>query len=212
MTAREEILSLIRAALPGEPASVAVSYASIPRDYQKQGTLTHSETMDLFIDRLLDYDAQVIQLGDESELAHAIAQAMNDAGEDRLLLSPLLPEHWRPADAELIIDNQLATEAIDRAQAVVTTCEVAIASTGTIILVHAGAQCRRIATLLPDHHICIVKRSQICEIVPEALRKLDSTSDTPITTISGPSATSDIEMTRIRGVHGPRRLTVMLYG
>ena len=212
MTAREEILSRIRAALPGEPAAVTVAYASIPRDYQKQGTLTHSECIDLFIDRLLDYDAQVVQLADDTEIASAIAKALHDASEDRLLLSPDLPEHWRPAGPELIVDVHLHTEALDRAKAVVTTCEIAIASTGTIILVHAGAQGRRITTLLPDHHICIVKRDQVSEIVPEAFRKLDSNSTTPITTISGPSATSDIEMTRIRGVHGPRRLTVILYG
>ena len=213
LTAREEILARIRSALPGEPASVAASYASIPRTYSRQGTLTREACIDLFIDRLIDYDAQVIQLTNEAELPAAIARVLQDASEDRLLTAPDLPQYWCPGSIDLIIDHHdLPTEAVDRAQAVLTTCEVAIASTGTIILVHSGAQGRRIATLMPDHHICLVKRSQVYELVPEALATLDSDSPTPITTISGPSATSDIEMTRIRGVHGPRRLTVILFG
>jgi L-lactate dehydrogenase complex protein LldG len=97
-------------------------------------------------------------------------------------------------------------------QAVVTTCEAAIASTGTILLVHGGAQGRRAITLLPDHHICVLRRDQVFELVPETWESIAAQSAKPITTISGPSATSDIEMTRIRGVHGPRRLTVILYG
>lgn len=211
LTAREEILGRIRSALPGKPASVAASYASIPRTYSKQGTRTREACIALFIDRLIDYDAQVIQLVDESELPAAIAKVLQAAGEDQLLIATEFPRQWCPESIDPIIDHSLPIEAIDRAQAVLTTCEVAIASTGTIVLVHSGTQGRRIATLLPDHHICLVKRSQTYETVPEALATLDN-SATPLTTISGPSATSDIEMTRIRGVHGPRRLTVILYG
>jgi L-lactate dehydrogenase complex protein LldG len=96
--------------------------------------------------------------------------------------------------------------------AVITTCEAAAASTGTIFLVHHGAQGRRAITLLPDHHICLLHRAQVYELIPQALAAISAHRAESITTISGPSATSDIEMTRIRGVHGPRRLTVILYG
>lgn len=212
LAAREEVLGRIRAALPGDPESVAASYASIHRTYSRRGTLARNACIDLFIDRLIDYDAEVIQLDDETGLAEAIARVLRNADEDRLLVAPDLPKRWHPAHLNPIVDHALTTEAIDRAQAVLTTCEVAIASTGTIVLVHSGAQGRRIATLLPDHHICLVERCQVHELVPEAFAALDRGTPAPVTTISGPSATSDIEMTRIRGVHGPRRLTVILYG
>jgi len=104
----------------------------------------------------------------------------------------------------------LSTIQIEGVDAVLTTCEIAVASTGTIFLVHDGAQGRRVLTLLPDHHLCVVRRSQVVGMVPEAIRALGPRLGHVVTTISGPSATSDIEMTRIRGVHGPRRLTVIL--
>lgn len=208
--AREEILGRIRAALPGEPASVAASYASIARTYQRQGTLDGEACLELFIDRLVDYDSQVVQLKDEREIADAVERLMREAGEERLIVAGAMPKEWCPAGVELIVDEGLTDDEVDRAQAVLTTCEVAIASTGTIVLVHEGAQGRRIASLLPDHHICIVRREQVREIVPEAFRQLAAQGAKPITTISGPSATADIEMTRIRGVHGPRRLSVLI--
>jgi L-lactate dehydrogenase complex protein LldG len=113
---------------------------------------------------------------------------------------------------DVVVDTQLSIEELDTVGTVVTPCEAVVASTGTILLVHDGAQGRRAITLLPDHHICIVKREQVFEMVPEAIAAMGARSRMAITTISGPSATSDIEMTRIRGVHGPRRLTVVLYG
>ena len=208
--AREEILGRIRAALPGEPASVESSYASIARTYQRQGTLDREACLELFIDRLVDYDSQVVQLKDEREIADTVERLMREAGEERLIVAGAMPKEWCPAGVELIVDEGLTDDEVDRAQAVLTTCEVAIASTGTIVLVHEGAQGRRIASLLPDHHICIVRREQVREIVPEAFRLLAAQGAKPITTISGPSATADIEMTRIRGVHGPRRLSVLI--
>jgi L-lactate dehydrogenase complex protein LldG len=210
--AREEILGRVRAALPGAPASVAASYASITRRYEKKGALGREACLELFIDRLVDYDSQVVPLRGASEIAGAVARVLQEAGEDRLIVADAMPREWCPAGVELIVDEGLTDEQVDRAQAVLTTCEVAIASTGTIVLVHGGAQGRRIASLLPDHHICIVRREQVLELVPEAFRLLAAQGAKPITTISGPSATADIEMTRIRGVHGPRRLSVLLYG
>lgn len=214
--AREEILGRIRRALPGEAVTAAESYAAITREYRRSGHLDRKSCVGLFLDRLVDYDAKVVEVNGEWEIPAAIARVLKQAGEERLLVTSALPRAWCPSDVELIVDlvaaRDMATEDVVRAQAVVTTCEVAIASTGTIVLVHGGGQGRRAATLLPDHHICVVRRSQVVELVPEALARLDPKSATPVTTISGPSATSDIEMTRIRGVHGPRRLTVILYG
>jgi L-lactate dehydrogenase complex protein LldG len=212
MTAREEILSRIRTALPETIGDVAASHASIARPYHRNGTLGAEPRLDLFIDRLLDYDTEIIQVQSEDQLPAAIAQALEQASLQRLLAATEFPSEWLPAGSLVELDHDLTTAEIDSADAVITTCEVAIASTGTIILVHGGAQGRRVITLLPDHHICVVRRNQIVELVPEAFAAIAAQSARPITTISGPSATSDIEMTRIRGVHGPRRLTVILYG
>ena len=117
---------------------------------------------------------------------------------------------WIPAGLDVRRDEGLSTAQIEGVDAVLTACEIAVASTGTIVLVHDGAQGRRVLTLLPDHHLCVVRRGQVVGTVPEAIRALGSRLGQAVTTISGPSATSDIEMTRIRGVHGPRRLTVIL--
>jgi L-lactate dehydrogenase complex protein LldG len=212
MTAREEILNRIRTALPGDPLNPAYSHATIQRPYHRTGTLNPHATLELFIDRLLDYDTEIIQIETEHELPTAIAKALTQANPPHMLATADFPAEWLPPDPPVQLDHNLSIDEVDRAEAVITTCEVAIASTGTIILVHGGAQGRRMITLLPDHHICLVRRDQIVELVPEAFAAIASQSTHPITTISGPSATSDIEMTRIRGVHGPRRLTVILYG
>jgi L-lactate dehydrogenase complex protein LldG len=214
-TAREEILGRIRTALPGTPTSVETSHASIARSYNRIGRLDRHACLELFIDRLVDYDTDVIQLetatGD-TLIAQSVADILHNANEDRLIVDEAFPQDWLPETLAVIRDNGLSTEQIDVAQTVLTTCEAATAATGTIFLVHGGAQGRRAATLLPDHHICIVRRDQVYELIPESLAAIAASSTLPITTISGPSATADIEMTRIRGVHGPRRLTVILYG
>jgi len=212
ITAREEILGRIRAALHGASTGAEASHAVIARGYARSGTLDRRACLELFIDRLVDYDTQVVELTDETELAGAIEDVLRRAAEDRLLVPADFPQQWLPRSVSVELDNNLATEQMERAQAVLTTCEAAVASTGTIILVHGGAQGRRAITLLPDHHLCVVRRDQVYELVPEALAAMAAQSARPITTISGPSATSDIEMTRIRGVHGPRRLTALLYG
>jgi L-lactate dehydrogenase complex protein LldG len=191
---------------------VSESYAEIQRNYRRMGRLDRKETLELLVDRLVDYDAQVIELESELEIASAVERVLRAAGEERLLVAPELPQAWLPAGITLLVDHGFTTPEIDRGQAVLTSCAAATAATGTIYLVHTGAQGRRALTLLPDHHICVVRREQVSELVPESLARLAHCASQPITSISGPSATSDIEMTRIRGVHGPRRLTVLLYG
>lgn len=212
MTAREEILSRIRTALGAEAADPGASHASIARDYTRTGTLTPHARLELFLDRLLDYDTVILEIEHEGQIAATIARALEDFDSNRVVAPLDFPAEWLPAEIPVTPDASLGTEELAQAQSVITTCELGVASTGTIILVHGGAQGRRALTLLPDHHICIVRRSQIVETVPESIAAIGSFVTRPITTISGPSATSDIEMTRIRGVHGPRKLTVILYG
>jgi len=212
LSARDEILGRIHAALPEKPGDISASHASIPRLYNRAGLLDAQARLDLFIDRLLDYDTEIVQVQTEAELPAAIEQALQQAGHQCVLAANEFPAAWLPLSVPVERDRGLVTAEVDRVQAVLTTCEIAIASTGTILLVHGGAQGRRVLTLLPDHHLCLVRRDQVVELVPEALQAISAQSGGPITTISGPSATSDIEMTRIRGVHGPRRLTVILYG
>ncbi len=211
-SAREDILTRIRAALGPAATGASVAHENIARDYQRTGSLQPESTLDLFIDRLIDYDTEVLQIESEADLPDAIAQALEHAGEQRIAVAPEFPSEWLPEGLSIAIDASPGTEALERAQAVITTSEAAVASSGTIILVHGGAQGRRALSLLPDHHICLVRRDRIFEILPQAMAAIQGDAARPITTISGPSATSDIEMTRIRGVHGPRRLTVILYG
>lgn len=212
LTAREEILARIRTALPDHSTPVEASHASIPRQYSRSTGLDRPSCLRLFIDRLLDYDSEVIELTHEADLPRAIKQTLQDAGEDRLLIPAGYLQSLVPEGVDVSVDHNLTTPELDRAQAVLTTCEAAVASTGTIFLIHGGTQGRRALTLLPDHHLCIVRRDQVYGSIPEALEAMASQSVRPITSISGPSATSDIEMVRIRGVHGPRRLTILLYG
>lgn len=212
MTAREEILGRIRSALEVPASDSSGSYSHISKNYHRVGTLNAEAKLHLFIDRLLDYDCEVLQVENEAELPATIGGAMRKAGEDSALVAPAFPKAWLPEGLQFIEDQQLATMQIEGVPAVVTTCEAAVAATGTIFLVHGEHQARRVLTLLPNHHICVIRRDLIYELLPEALAAISGSATKPITTISGPSATSDIEMTRIRGVHGPRFLTAIVYG
>jgi L-lactate dehydrogenase complex protein LldG len=209
--ARSEILGRIRTALPGAPAGIAASYASVRRAYDRRGQLDRAACLELFLDRLVDYDAEVLQLQDAESISAAVDSTLAHHSEPSVLVAEEFPAEWLPRAALPVRDHSLTTAQLEAHPAVLTTCEVAVASTGTIVLAHRGAQGRRALTLLPDHHICIVQRDQVLELLPEALERIASVAHLPLTTISGPSATSDIEMTRVRGVHGPRRLTVILY-
>jgi L-lactate dehydrogenase complex protein LldG len=135
---------------------------------------------------------------------------MRERGKQTLLLAPGFPEEWLPASHSFVRDNGLSYVEIDRSEGVLTACALAVALSGTIVLRHSSAEGRRALSLIPDYHLCLVFEDQIVETVPEALRVMDSFATVPVTTISGPSATSDIEMTRIKGVHGPRVLDVIL--
>lgn len=214
--ARFTVLDTIRRQLAADPDvetliddSPEEVYARIPRTYQRTAKLNREETLELFYDRLRDYDSELV-FTDEAGIANAVAQAMREANESLLLVPAGVPQEWLPQnDVEVRRDFDLPLQPLEEPRVVLTPCTVAIAMSGTIILEHSDEQGRRAATLLPDHHICVLWRDQVVETIAEALQRITHRTS-PITTIAGPSATSDIEMTRIRGVHGPRRLTAII--
>ena len=194
MSAKEEILARMRKALDGVgPAQAA------PRAYRR-ALDPETDVVEMLIDRLVDYKANVHH-GIES-----IETALNDAKQ--VVVPQDLPTEWRQGRAVFMEDKNLPTEDLDGADAVLTGCAVAVAVSGTIMLDAGVAQGRRAITLVPDHHVVVVRRDQIVGHLAEALPRLNSTN--PQTWISGPSATSDIELQRVEGVHGPRRLDVVI--
>ena len=208
-TAREEILQMIRGATAGLNESREAEYAAISRKYERSGELDTDARLELFADRLRDYNTAV-HVCAEHEIAQAVAESCQDFGKMRLLISDGIPDTWRPNTMEFFRDECLPYEALDRADGVLTGCAVAIARTGTIVLRHSREEGRRALSLVPDFHICVVFAEQVVETVPEAIQIMSGFGSTPLTTICGPSATSDIEMTRVKGVHGPRILKVVL--
>ena len=206
--ARREILERIRRAGAG-PADRAHEYAGIPREYRREGSLPAEARLKLFATRLHDYGATVYRCA-AAQVAAAVMQALTERRCHSLVIPHGVPGAWLPAGFEFVDDNGLSHAALDDARGVLTGCAVAVAFTGTIFLRHGPGQARRAITLLPDYHLCIVCAEQVVETLPEAMRRMEEFRGEPITMISGPSATSDIEMTRVKGVHGPRTLDVVL--
>jgi L-lactate dehydrogenase complex protein LldG len=202
-TAREAVLSQIRAALGTEPPGVI----SVPRDYQRR-TPDEVALVARFAERVSDYRAEVHQVA-SADVGRVVGRALAERHARRVVVPPDLPAAWRTGDHEWVTDRpDLDHASLDAIDAVVTGCAIAIAETGTIVLDAGPAQGRRVITLLPDAHVCVVAADQIVGDVPEALERLDPRR--PLTWISGPSATSDIELNRIEGVHGPRTLIVII--
>jgi L-lactate dehydrogenase complex protein LldG len=192
--AREEILARMRRALEGAGEAPVP-----PREYRRALDAGVDITA-MLIDRLVDYKANV-----HHGLA-SIPAAL--AGAKRVVVPADLPAEWRLGGAEFVADEGLSTADLDGMDAVLTGCAAAVAVSGTIMLDTGAAQGRRAITLVPDHHVVVVRAEQIVGHLAEALPMLDRTA--PQTWISGPSATSDIELQRVEGVHGPRRLEVVL--
>ncbi|HEV7655409.1 MAG TPA: LUD domain-containing protein [Mycobacteriales bacterium] len=197
-SARDEVLGRIRRALADRPAP-----AEVRRDYRRTGELDRTALLDLLVDRLVDYKASVRRCA-EPELAGTLVDALTERGAARVVVPPGLP--WDLPGA--VRDDDLTAAELDDLDGVVTACAVAVAETGTIVLDSSPDQGRRMITLVPDYHLCVVRADQVVQIVPEAVARLDP--DRPLTWISGPSATSDIELNRVEGVHGPRTLEVVL--
>ncbi|GIJ35237.1 LutC/YkgG family protein [Micromonospora sediminimaris] len=196
MSAREIILARLRAALDPAPAPVEV-----PRDYRRDGAVD----LDLLVDRLIDYRARVHRVA-EAAVADTITGILPTGAT--VVVPPALPPAWLPATVTALPDDDLDTTAIAAADGVITAAAVAIADTGTVVLDGSPDQGRRVLSLLPDLHICVVRAAQVVANVPQALTRL--APHRPLTWISGPSATSDIELNRVEGVHGPRTLHIIL--
>lgn len=208
-TAREEILGRIRAALADRPAVAEVGWTY----GQKVGT-GRDDVVSRFIDRTADYRAAVDRVGPDG-VGAAIAGALARAGATTVVADAVVRQRWADGiDVTWFADDRLTAHDLDGIDAVVTTGTVGIANTGTIVLDHGPGQGRRAISLVPDVHICLVTTDQIVGDVPEAVARLiESGSNTrPLTWISGPSATSDIELDRVEGVHGPRTLHVIVIG
>ena len=206
-SARDEILTRLHTALAVAPAA---GPGPVPREYRTTGTLVPAAVLDLLADRLTDYKA-VVHRCTPDELAPTVAAILTDAGVGQLVLPPDPPVQPTGWDGEHLRDDPatpLSVAALDTADAVLTGCALAIAETGTLVLDAAPDQGRRALTLIPDHHLAVVHADQVVQTVPEAVHRLEPAR--PLTWISGPSATSDIELSRVEGVHGPRRLDVIL--
>ena len=211
--ARDEVLARIRTAL-GSPAQASSAPASqappadpVPRTYRTSGDLGTAQLLDLLAGRLRDYGCTVRRTT-PGQLMTAVGEALEQRGARRIVVPPGLDVADLPAGVDIVTDDGLSPSALDAVDGVITGAAVAIAETGTIVLDGSPDQGRRALSLVPDYHLCVVRAEQVVGLVPEALARLDP--GRPLTWISGPSATSDIELDRVEGVHGPRTLDVIL--
>ncbi|MEV0408758.1 LUD domain-containing protein [Actinoallomurus sp. NPDC050550] len=203
MSSRDRILARVRSALADVPRTEQPEDVEVPRAYDR--SRSGPDVVELLVDRLVDYKAIVHEVTD---MEAAVADALRRREARRVAAPPGVPAAWL-GDAEAVRDDPaLAATDLDGLDGVVTGCAVAIAETGTIVLDATDDQGRRALTLIPDYHLCVVREDQIVRTVPEALERLDPAR--PQTWISGPSATSDIELNRVEGVHGPRTLEVLI--
>jgi L-lactate dehydrogenase complex protein LldG len=203
MSARDDVLARIRSA----NASGKASATDVPRDYARTGDLApgSAESVDLLEDRLVDYKASVTRT-DPDGIGSAVRDALG--GARRVVVPPGLDPGWVTTAETVTDDGALTAPDLDRLDGVVTGAAVACAVTGTIVLDGSPDQGRRAISLVPDLHVCVVRSGQVVHTVPEMLARIEPTR--PLTFISGPSATSDIELERVEGVHGPRTLHVVL--
>jgi len=207
---RQTILSRIRGPHPVvPPEAAATSYASIDRAYIRTTSLNTEQKLDMLEERLVEYDTHVRRVT-EATLPAVLAAAIRERGAQRIVIPAGIPTAWLPPALSFTQADDLSNLELNEYDGVVSGCTVAIALTGTIVLQNAAAQGPRNLSLIPDYHLCVAFAEQIVETVSEAFDRLATTATLPTTFISGPSATADIEMTRIKGVHGPRFLDVLI--
>ena len=199
--AREAILGRIRAVVP------AVPVAGARPAYRRSLELDRDELVELFAERVADYDVTV-HLTTTDGLAAVLGEACRAHAVQRLAVPLDLPDGWRPDGIVLVPDDGLSGAELDAVDGALTGCALAIADTGTIVLDCGPTQGRRALTLIPDLHLCVVFADTVVGTVPEAFDRISV--ERPVTFVSGPSATSDIELSRVRGVHGPRNLEVIV--
>ena len=204
-SAKEAILARIRAATANAPEP-----PQIPYDFHERDERDRAAILEDFIERLVDYKA-IVTRTDDASLPQAVVDACQQQGIIQLVVPADLPSRWIPSGVKVLRDDPPLTIAqLDESSGVLTGCAIAIAQTGTIILDGGATQGRRALSLIPDLHLCVVRAEQVVGLVPEAIAGLAGRSTHPITLISGPSATSDIELSRVEGVHGPRTLQVFV--
>jgi L-lactate dehydrogenase complex protein LldG len=204
VSAREAVLARISAAVADAPAAPVVE-----RSYRTAGGRPHAEVVELFVERVRDYRATVVVTDDPRA---AVAMALAEHGAVRVGVATDLDAALRPDGIELVVDESLSPRDLDALDGALTTCVCGCAETGTIALDGGPGQGRRALSLVPDLHVCVVRADAIVETVPELVGRLEPSAreGRPIVLVSGPSATSDIELTRVEGVHGPRRLVVVV--
>jgi L-lactate dehydrogenase complex protein LldG len=212
-SARTEVLRRIQAANGGPATETRAleGWDAIERSYVRSSQRNDIEKIELLEDRLRDYDAHVVR-AEPGGVAQAVQAMLSQLGCRRILIPAGLSTEWLPGGFEFVQDQGGSAAVLDGFDGVLTGSTLAIAETGTIVLQNAPGQGRRALTLVPDYHLCLVRTADIVETVPEAMALLESRASLPTTFFSGPSATADIEMTRIKGVHGPRFLDVVLLG
>jgi L-lactate dehydrogenase complex protein LldG len=213
VNSRDRILGRVRRALADVRPDDTPYEEAVPRAYLREhGALGAEERVELLAENLADYRALVHRCG-EGELPSLIAELLARREAATVLVPAGLEEGWLAGTPVTRVPDRAGStpHELDRVDSVVTACAVAVAETGTIVLDGGPDQGRRRITLVPDHHICVVRvPDQVVSSVPQALERLDPAR--PLTWISGPSATSDIELDRVEGVHGPRTLEVILVG
>ena len=213
MSSRDVVLARVRRALADVPRDEGPEQAAVPREYLRtHERRTPEQTADLLAENLADYRA-IVHRTDSAGLPVLLAELWQARGARSVICPAGLPEEWLsalPAGVERLDDSpEFGPHDLDGVDSVLTGCAVAVAETGTLVLDAGPGQGRRRVTLVPDHHICVVRvPSQAVDSVPQALERLDPVR--PLTWISGPSATSDIELDRVEGVHGPRTLEAVL--
>jgi len=187
---------------------VASTYAGLPRTYVRAGQMSAPERVALMIERLREYEVDVVETS-QCGIARAIASQLKASGRHRFVAPEELPLEWMSEDFEWKIDRNLSAAQIETCEGVVTGSFCGIADSGTIVLHHSAQEGRRVVSLLPDWHLCVLYASQVVETLPEYFAHCEQ-PPALAAYISGPSATADIEMTRIKGVHGPRFLNVIV--
>jgi L-lactate dehydrogenase complex protein LldG len=211
-SSRKTVLNRIRAALKDVPPAEKPEDVAVDRGYLQVDESPEKERLERFIERVREYKAKV-KIARPDALAAAIAESCAARAIRRLVVPADIPEGWAPPGVELVREPGLTNDQLDRSDGVLTASALGIAQTGTVVLDSGPGQGRRAITLVPDYHLCVVFQDQVVGLVPEAVARLQSASESParpITFISGPSATSDIELNRVEGVHGPRTLEVIV--
>ena len=208
MTSRDVILSRVADGLRDVPADERPEAVVVPREYVRA---LEVDIVERFVERISEYKTTVRRVS-AAGVSEAIADQLRSRGLRRVAAPPDLPDEWRPSESEFVT-GALDALALDRMGGAVTGCALAIAETGTIVLDGGPRQGRRALSLVPDYHLCLVEEGQIVGTVPEAMARIAPTVKRmlrPVTFVSGPSATSDIELSRVEGVHGPRILDVLV--